>query len=246
MSLGQDAVRGFVADGNRDCGPNGAVRTLQYPYKIGEAIIMRKLPLFFFLFACLLAMPAGAQSHLDSTPSGAGSGPAYDAAVGYTYLTTSIPGAGRVNLNGLDGSGRIDFNSRWGATADSTYVRTSNVLDGNGGYILTLLGGPVFYPLERGNIRTFVDALGGAGLVDSAVPTTGPDYLRGWVARYAYAAGGGVEYSFSGRFAVRFGADYLRTAFVDSSDVVQMQNNLRLTTSFVVRLKERQPQLVLH
>lgn len=205
--------------------------------------MMTKLSFLVFL----LVVPAWAQNRLTSGPSAAGSGPAYDVSVGYTYLTTSIPGAGRVNLNGLDAGGHVDFNSRWGATIDSNYVRTSDILGtGTGGYVLTFLAGPVFSPLERGDTRAFVHVLGGAGLVDSTVPTTGADYLHGWVARYAYAVGGGIEHSITGRFAVRFNADYLRTAFVDSSDVVQMENNLRLTASFVVRLKERQPRLALH
>ena len=146
----------------------------------------------------------------------------------------------------MDASGRVDFNSHWGATIDSSYVRTSDVLStGKGGYALTFLTGPVFYPVGHGNNRVFLHLLGGAGLVDSAVPVSGTTYLHGWVARYAYAAGGGIERSLSGRFAVRVNGDYLRTAFVDSADVVQFENNLRLTVSFVVRLKERKPSAVL-
>jgi hypothetical protein len=204
---------------------------------------------FYFVVACLsvLAVPAAAQSRLQSGPPPTATGPGFDVSVGYSFLTTSIPGAGRENMSGLDGAGRIDFNSRWGATVDATYVRTSDVLNtGNGGYVLTLLAGPVFTPVEHGNTRAFVHALGGVGIVDSAVPTTNINYLHGWVARYAYALGGGIEQSITNRFAFRVSGDYLRTAFVDSADVIRLQNNLRITGSFVVRLKEREPRLALH
>jgi len=192
----------------------------------------------FFLF--VLAGQALAQNRLQSGPPTAGLGSSFDVGAGYSYLTTSIPGAGRVNLGGVDVTSHADFSERWGATVDAGYVRTSDVLGtGSGGYVLTFLGGPVFYPFEHGKTRIFVHALVGAGLVDSAVPTTGNNYLHGWVARYAYAAGGGVERSVAGPFAVRFSGDYLRTAFVDSSDVVQLQNNLRVTASVVFRLRDR-------
>jgi len=190
-------------------------------------------------FLLLLAAPVLAQDHFHGGPPAAGFGPSYDVSFGYSYLTASTPGAGRVNLNGLNAGGHMDFFQRWGATVDAGYVRTGNVLGtGNGGYILTFLGGPVFYPVQHGSTRVFVHALGGAGLVDSAVPTSGTTYLHGWVARYAYAVGGGVERSIAGRFGIRVKADYLRTAFVDSADAVQLQNNLRLTMGLVFRLKE--------
>jgi hypothetical protein len=188
-----------------------------------------------------------AQNGMQSGPPPSATGPGFDASVGYSFLTTSSAGAGRENMSGLDGAARIDFFTHWGATVDSTYVRASDVLGtGNGGYVLTLLAGPVFYPLNGRNTRTFIQALGGAGLVDSAVPTSNTNYLHGWVARSAYALGGGIERSITNRFAVRVSADYLRTAFVDSSDVIQQQNNIRLTGSFVVRLKEREPRMAFH
>jgi hypothetical protein len=189
-------------------------------------------------FTCVFA-----QNGMQSGPPPSATGPGFDASVGYSFLTASIPGAGRQNMSGIDGAAHIDFFTRWGATVDSTYVRASDVLGtGNGGYVLTLLAGPVFYPVNGRNTRAFVQALGGAGLVDSAVPTNNTNYLHGWVARSAYALGGGIERSITNRFAVRVSADYLRTAFVDSSDVIQQQNNIRVTASFVVRLKEREPR----
>jgi hypothetical protein len=67
---------------------------------------------------------------------------------------------------------------------------------------------------------------------------SGAEYVHGWVARPAYALGGGVERSVVGPFAVRITGDYLRTAYVDSTVAVQSQNNLRLTASVVFRLSE--------
>lgn len=196
---------------------------------------MRKTWLLVFA----LVGSALGQNHLVPTAPGAATGPAFDLSAGYSYLTMTMPNSGRVNLSGLDAAGRIDFRQHWGATVDASYVRTSNVLGTQqGGYLLSLMAGPVFYPFEHGNTRLFLHGLAGAGLVESAVPTSGSQYLHGWVARPAYALGGGFEHTVFGPFAVRFSGDYLRTAYIDSTDIVRNQNNLRLTGSLVFRLKE--------
>ena len=189
----------------------------------------------FFLF--VLVGPLLAQSRPGTGAQPAATGPDYDVSAGYTYLTMAIPGAGRVDLNGLDVSGRVDLKPRWGAMVDSNYVRTSNVLGTkHDGYLLSFLGGPVFYPVDHGNTRAFVHVLAGVGIVDGAVPATDTEY-HGWLGRFSYAVGGGVEHSVSRRFAVRVIGDYLRTDFFDSAGAVQPQNNFRVTTSLVFRLK---------
>ncbi len=195
-----------------------------------------------FLLLVSFITPALGQSRLQSGAAAAASGPSFDVALGYSYLAMQLPGAGNVNLNGLDASAGIDFTRHWGAVADSSYVRASDVFGtGHDSYVLSALAGPVFYPYNHGETRLALRALGGAGLVDSAVPVTGPSYyLHGWVARPSYGAGGGLERTLFGPFAFRVNADYLRTAFVNSSETVQLQNNLRLTGSIVFRLNAPQ------
>jgi opacity protein-like surface antigen len=189
----------------------------------------------FFVF--VLVAPALAQSRQETGASPAAVGVDYDVSVGYTYLTMAIPAAGHVNLNGLDVSGRVDLNPRWGAMVDSNYVRTPNVLGTkHDGYLLSIHSGPVFYPVDHGSTRTFVHVLAGVGLVDGAVPASDTEY-HGWQARFSYAVGGGVEHSVSGPFAVRVNGDYLRTTFFDSVGAVQPQDNFRVTVSLVFRLK---------
>jgi hypothetical protein len=191
-----------------------------------------------FLF--VLVAPALAQNQIADRPSPAVAGPAYDVSVGYTSLTMAIPSAQHLNLSGLDVGGRVDLNSRWGAMVDSTYVRTSNVLGTrHGGYQLSLLSGPMFYPVEHGNTRMFVHALAGAALVDGAVPINKTDYFHGWLVRFSYAVGAGIEHAVSGPFGVRVQGDYLHSAFFDAAGAVRPQGNLRLTASLVFRLKER-------
>jgi opacity protein-like surface antigen len=190
--------------------------------------------------AIALITPALAQNRLQSEQPAAASGPALDMSVGYCYLDMQVPGTGTVNLNGVDASGGIQFARHWGAIVDSSYVRGSNVFGtGHDSYVLSALAGPVFYPFERGMARLSIRALGGAGLVDGAVPVNGPSYyLHGWVTRPSYGVGVGLEHSLAGPFALRINGDYLRTAFVNSADVVQLQNNLRVTASLVVRLRQ--------
>ncbi len=191
--------------------------------------------------ALLLVVRALAQNQPRTGPPAAAYGPTYDVSCGYSYLSSTIPSADRIGLNGLDVTGHVNFLPHWGVALDSGYVRTSNVLTtGESGYTLTFLAGPVFHVFEHGKTQMFVHALAGAGLVDSAVPVTGAEYVHGWVARPAYALGGGIERSIAGPFAVRLSGDYLRTAYVDSTATVRAQNNLRLTASIVFRLGERQ------
>jgi hypothetical protein len=192
------------------------------------------------LFLALIP-PALAQS-MRSAPPAAASGPSFDVNVGYSYMLMQVPDAGNINLNGVDGGAGIDFSRRWGALLDSSYVRTGDVFGtGHSSYVLSALAGPVFYPYAHGETRISFRGLVGAGLVDSALPITGPAYyLHGWVARPAYGAGVGVERTLGGPFAFRFNADYLRTAFVNASESVQLQNNMRLTGGIVFRLNAPQ------
>ena len=193
------------------------------------------------LFGLVMAAPALAQSRLHSDPSPAVAGPAYDLSVGYSHLTWAIPSAGRVNLNGLDFGGSVALGPRWGVMLDSGYLRTtSNVLNTpHQGYALTFHAGPAFSVFDRGNTRVFVRGLAGAALVDGAVPISDTDYFHGWLVRPSYAVGAGVEHSVAAHLAIRVNGDYLRTTFYDSSGAARPQNNFRLTTSFVFRLKER-------
>ena len=206
----------------------------------GCGFTMKAMGMPFLLAFALVATALGQNGWVGGPPIAA-TGPGFAVSTGYTYLAMPIPTAGSVNLYGLDVGGHIDVASRWGVTTESSYVRASNVFaTGHNSYVLTALGGPVFYPLQRGKTRLFVHALAGAGLVDSAVPVSGTHYVGGWVARFSDAVGGGLERSISGPFAVRVSGDYLRTSFVDSNAVAHPQNNLRATVSVLFHITDRE------
>jgi len=189
-----------------------------------------------FLVAPLLAQ----LRYVSNAPPAAAAGPVVEASVGYTYLVLDTPSRQRASLSGADANGFVDFNPRWGMMVDSSYVRTGNVLGtGHSGNVLSFLIGPVFYPVDLGRTRVFVHTVAGASLVNSAVPVKGTYYLGGTVVRFSYALGGGVEHTVSGPFAIRIGADYLRTTFANSTAVMRFQNNLRITTSVVFRFGSR-------
>jgi len=182
---------------------------------------------------------AVAQNQMLSAPSPAVAGPSFDVSVGYSHLLMSIPSAGRAGFNGLDSSASIGLGPRWGATVDSSFLRSSSVLGtSHQGYVLSLQGGPVFYPIEHGNTRVFIRGLVGASVVDGAVPISDNSYFHGWLVRPSYVAGGGIEHAVSGDLALRLNGDYLRTTFYDNTGVAQPQNSIRLTVSAVFRLKQ--------
>ena len=190
----------------------------------------------FFMVVPLLAE----ERAVSGAPSVAATGAVFEASVGYTYLVLDTPSQQRVGLIGADANGFVDFSSRWGITVDSSYARTDNVLGTrHSGNVLSFLTGPVFYPVEYGNIRIFVHSLAGVSLVNSAVPVKGTYYLGGAVTRFSYAIGGGVERAIAGPLALRVGGDYLSTTFADSTAAMKFQNNLRIVTSIVFRFGSR-------
>jgi len=157
----------------------------------------------------------------------------------------NFSGKPTVNMRGVDLGAAIDFTPRWGATLDSSYVRAGrDPRSGHGSYVLSFLAGPVFVPAQNENTRVLVRALAGVSLVDGSVPV-GQLYYRGWLTRFSWAVGTGIEHNISGPFAVRVNVDYLRTRFVSSSLTVQPQNNIRVTGSLVFRFAapRHQPHL---
>jgi opacity protein-like surface antigen len=169
----------------------------------------------------------------------------YDVSVGYSYAGVNFSGQPTVNMQGVDLAAATDFTSRWGATLDSSYARAGrNPGSGHGSYVLDFLAGPVFVPAQNENTRLLVRALAGVSLLDGSVPV-GQLYYRGWLTRFSWAVGTGIEHNISGPFAVRVNVDYLRTKFVSSSLTTQPQNNIRVTGSLVFRFAtpRHQPHL---
>jgi hypothetical protein len=190
----------------------------------------------FMLFA--LVVPAVAQNRMVAEPSPAAAGLAYDMSVGYTNLNMAVPSARHVNLGGIVVGGSADLTPRWGAMADTTYVRTPDMLGtGHAGFQLSVLGGPEFHAFEHANNRLSLHGLAGAALADGAIPISGIDYFHGWLIRSAYGAGAGMDHALSGSFGVRLQADYVHSEFFDTTGAVRPQGSLRLAVKLVFHPK---------
>src|SRR5580693_3638698 len=154
--------------------------------------------------------------------------------LGYSYVSQPGNQSKRLGLEGADTSFTIGF-SRLGITADVDYARASNVLGtGRHSTVLSYLAGPVFHHTVHRSFDSYVHVLVGGAKVSGPILTNGGTILLGgWTTGYAWAVGGGVEYWATDSMAIRTGADYLRTAFYDSSLVVRGQSNLRTTATVV-------------
>jgi len=203
--------------------------------KLGALRFSTRLSIVSLLWASPLLGQAGFNGAIPAVK-----GPECDVSVGYSYAGLNFSGKPTVNMQGVDLGAAIDFTPRWGATLDSSYVRAGrDPRSGHGSYVLSFLAGPVFVPAQNENTRVLVRALAGVSLVDGSVPDglapVGQLYYRGWLTRFSWAVGTGIEHNISGPFAVRVNVDYLRTRFVSSSLTVQPQNNIRVTGSLVFR-----------
>jgi opacity protein-like surface antigen len=180
-------------------------------------------------FCCFLY----ATSILGQTPKVAGIGPLFDLSLGYSYFNLGLPSSARVSLNGADASYTVDFRSRFGLAADVGYVRCSNVLGtDHHGYVLSYLGGPVFYISRKKGLTTYTRALIGGARVGAAALTT-RGFNTGWANRLAWAIGGGTEFGISRSLALRGEIDYMHTAYFDPSAMLRGQHDFRTTVSLV-------------
>lgn len=165
----------------------------------------------------------------------AAKGPEYDIGIGYSHLTMNLSGHPTVNLSGAEASATVYGTPHWGATLDSSYVRAPRDAGSrHGSYVFSVLTGPVFVPAQNDNTRLLIRALAGVTLVDTSVPVS-QLYYRGWLSRFSWAVGGGLERNLSGPFAARFNVDYLRTSFMSTTATIQSQNDIRLSGILVFR-----------
>ena len=155
----------------------------------------------------------------------------------------NLAGNPTANLNGVETSATIDFDPRWGAILDSSYVRAGrDPGSGHGSYVLSFLAGPVFVPAQTRNTRLLVRDLFGVSLVDSSVRINQQDlYYRGWQSRFSWAVGTGIERSLSTMpFGVRLNIDYLQTRFMGPTATIQAQHGIRASASLVFRFGARE------
>jgi opacity protein-like surface antigen len=159
------------------------------------------------------------------------------ASVGYTYTSLSVSPATRSNLSGVNAA-LIAENPCFGYTVESSYVRAANVLSTtNDATVLSYLGGAIFYPVVHNKVRVYVRGLVGGARVTGPILSTS-DALNGYVNKFSWAVGGGVEYQISNSFAFRSGADYQHTYFYDSGTTIRGQDNFRAVFTLVYVLHE--------
>jgi opacity protein-like surface antigen len=190
---------------------------------------------------CILLLSAHlfAQSQLRDTTS-PGTAPAFELSAGYLYMNVTTANSSRLTLRGIDASGVMQFTPRWGAMLDLSYARDGNVFaTRHSEQFGSALIGPQFYVIDRYAANVFVHGLVGSALVDSALPTSSGTVIKGYVARFSYAVGGGAEFTLHGPVAFRLSGDYQRTTFVNSALAPALRSNIRATTSLVYRFGSR-------
>jgi len=167
----------------------------------------------------------GATAHAQDTPK-------VDIFAGYSYLrlNPSTAGVSSFNLNG--GSASIAYNAKsWlSGVADFGGYSNGNILNtGIHGTLSTYLVGPRVSYRHFGRITPFGEVLFGVAHASSA-GTSGSDNAL------AMTLGGGLDYKWSDRFAIRpVKVDYLMTRFSETGTSNQTQNNLRVSTGIVFR-----------
>jgi opacity protein-like surface antigen len=183
------------------------------------------------------ATPPGHHSNpipIARAPIFMGRGVTIRAGMGYAYSSLSMPLSNRVNLSGVDATATADLSPRFGVSVDSSYVRAANVLDtGRHADVLSYLVGPVLYPTRAAKLTTYVHGLFGGARVTGVIPENGDEYQLGYVNKFSWAVGGGVEYQISPSFALRTGGDYQRIYFYNSATEVGGQSGFRAVCNVV-------------
>jgi opacity protein-like surface antigen len=181
------------------------------------------------LLALLFAPAANAQH-----PAFAGVAPVLEAGVGYSFVDASVPSQSGLAMNGVQAIFNGDVSRRFGVKLDLGYTRSFNAFGtGHTADLLTYLAGPVFYPVRKRDTNVYTHFLmGGARETGVNFQSGGPPVL-GFVNKFAWAGGAGIQYRLSRSFSVRVGADYLHSTFFNSTNTLQGQANIRTSVSMI-------------
>lgn len=167
-------------------------------------------------------------------PRIAGLGPAVTVSVGYAYLNSEIPSAGRISENGVATSVATEFTRRFGIKAEISYTRTYGAFGiPHHSDVLAYLAGPVIYPVRRKRFAIYGEGLVGAARIVGVVPQKNGLYLFAYVQNPAWALGAGVETPLSRSIALRTGVDYFRASYFTPANLIRGQGNTRALISLV-------------
>lgn len=191
-----------------------------------------KLSLLFLACTCV----ARGQS-----PVVAGVAPVLETGVGYSNTQANVPSEGWLGMNGVQATFNGDLSRYFGVKLDLGYSRAFDAFStGRSADMFTYMAGPVFYPLRRRSFNLYSQVLLG-GARETGVNFDSSDQLvKGFVNKFAWAGGGGVQYRLTPSFSLRVGVDYLRTAFFNSNVAVQGQSNIRSSISVIYTFGERE------
>lgn len=175
------------------------------------------------------------------SPIMAGMAPVVEGGVGFTYVQAKVPSEGTLGMNGAQAVLNTDLNRHFGVKLDLGYARAFDAFNtGRSADMLTYMGGPVFYPVRGRRVELYTELLlGGARETGVNLDTSGQTVL-GFVNKFAWAGGGGVQYRLTRSFSMRVGADYLRTSFFNSNVAVESQPNIRSSINFIYTFGERE------
>lgn len=144
---------------------------------------------------------------------------------GYQYTRVN-PGSGidSVNLNGWNASLSGYFTKYVGISGDFSGAYGSPF--GVSIKVHSFMFGPIVRFPNSSKVTPFAHALFGGANVNAAAFG-----LSGGQTKFAWAAGGGLDYSVNKRFSVRLAqADFLQTRFLDTN-----QNNFRYSAGIVIK-----------
>jgi opacity protein-like surface antigen len=192
-----------------------------------QGSFMRFATLVLFLFA--VSAPASAQE-----PAPAGRSTSIEAGLGYALVQSSVPSNGQLLMSGVNGTLTVGLTPRFGVNLDFCYAQSGNsfgLQDHNS--LMSYLGGPVFYPIERRHARLYVDALFGGARLGGVNSGFDGEYISGYVNRPAWSFGAGAQQQISRRVSIKAGVEYLRASFFDRTGAIQRQSNLRETVTLV-------------
>ena len=160
--------------------------------------------------------------------------PRFDVFAGYSYVQANpgVNGANSFHLHGGSASVAYNYRSWLSGVADFGGYNNGNILNtGKSGTFSTYLFGPRVSYRHFRRITPFGQVLFGVAHANAAAfGTTGTQNA------FAMTAGGGVDYKVFDHFSVRpVQAEYLMTRFGVGTTRTQTQNNVRLSTGFVLR-----------